>query len=169
MARLDRPARLRKWRKSAPRRAGILPALLAAAAGQSGAESALDRLIEAGLLFRRGTAQATFLFKHALVQDAAYGTLLREPRRRAPRPHREAFETQFAEVVASNRSCWLVIATSSRADRKGSSLWGKAGEAFTGALGAGGSRGPPQTRAGADRGFRDTRLCVASRSSFRSR
>ena len=45
-------------------------------------KSALDRLIEAGLLFRQGIApHATYLFKHALVQDAAYGTLLREPRR----------------------------------------------------------------------------------------
>jgi hypothetical protein len=43
---------------------------------------ALDRLIQAGLLFRQGAPpQATYLFKHALVQDAAYGTLLREPRR----------------------------------------------------------------------------------------
>jgi hypothetical protein len=34
-------------------------------------QSALDRLIEAGLLFKQGTAaNATYLFKHALVQDA---------------------------------------------------------------------------------------------------
>jgi len=42
---------------------------------------ALDRLIAAGLLFRQGEPpHATYLFKHALVQDAAYGTLLREAR-----------------------------------------------------------------------------------------
>jgi predicted ATPase len=42
----------------------------------------VDRLIVAGLLFRQGVPpQATYLFKHALVQDAAYGTLLRETRR----------------------------------------------------------------------------------------
>jgi class 3 adenylate cyclase/tetratricopeptide (TPR) repeat protein len=40
--------------------------------------SGLDRLADAGLLFRRGLApQSSYLFKHALVQDAAYGTLLR--------------------------------------------------------------------------------------------
>ena len=51
--------------------------------------SALDRLITAGLLFRQGVPpQATYLFKHALVQDAAYGTLLREPRRALHMPHR---------------------------------------------------------------------------------
>jgi predicted ATPase len=39
-------------------------------------ESALDRLMAAGLLFRQGVPpQATYLFKHALVQDASYGTL----------------------------------------------------------------------------------------------
>jgi class 3 adenylate cyclase/predicted ATPase len=43
---------------------------------------ALDRLTDASLLFREGTPpHATFLFKHALIQDAAYGTLLREARR----------------------------------------------------------------------------------------
>jgi predicted ATPase len=43
---------------------------------------ALDRLIAAGLLFRQGAPpHATYLFKHALLRDAAYGTLLRDPRR----------------------------------------------------------------------------------------
>ena len=43
---------------------------------------ALDRLDRAGLLFRQGVPpHASYLFKHALVQDAAYGTLLRETRR----------------------------------------------------------------------------------------
>ena len=51
--------------------------------------SALDRLISAGLLFRQGMApHAIYLFKHALVQDAAYGTLLREQSTRTPRSHR---------------------------------------------------------------------------------
>src|SRR5262249_57150274 len=59
-------------------------ALLASVVPQpeAGLRSALDRLIAAGLLFRRGMPpHATYLFKHALLQDAAYGTLLREPRR----------------------------------------------------------------------------------------
>jgi predicted ATPase len=42
---------------------------------------ALDRLTNAGLLFVRGTPpESSYLFKHALVQDAAYGTLLRSRR-----------------------------------------------------------------------------------------
>ena len=44
-------------------------------------QAGLGRLTEAGLLFCRGAApQSTYLFKHALVQDAAYGTLLRARR-----------------------------------------------------------------------------------------
>jgi predicted ATPase len=59
-------------------------ALLAAVVRKPEAElgASLDRLIAAGLLFRQGVPpHATYLFKHALVRDAAYGTLLREPRR----------------------------------------------------------------------------------------
>ena len=42
----------------------------------------LNQLVAAGLLFCYGTPpHATYLFKHALIQDAAYGTLLREARR----------------------------------------------------------------------------------------
>ena len=55
-------------------------ALLASVVRQTGAELelALDRLIQAGLLFRQGVPpHANYLFKHALVQDVAYGTLLR--------------------------------------------------------------------------------------------
>jgi class 3 adenylate cyclase len=62
--------------------------------------SALDRLIAAGLLFRQGVPpHATYLFKHALVQDAAYGTLLREPRRSLHARIAEALERQFPEVA----------------------------------------------------------------------
>jgi class 3 adenylate cyclase len=43
--------------------------------------SALDRLVAAGLVFQRGNPPAAdYQFKHALVQDTAYGTLLRGPR-----------------------------------------------------------------------------------------
>src|SRR5262249_13557568 len=43
--------------------------------------AALDRLVAAGLLFRQGLPpHATYLFKHALVRDVAYGSLLRGQR-----------------------------------------------------------------------------------------
>src|SRR6478609_2791361 len=53
---------------------------LVEAVGQKDAtqlRSALERLKEAGLLSQQGVPpHASYLFKHALVQDAAYGTLL---------------------------------------------------------------------------------------------
>jgi class 3 adenylate cyclase/predicted ATPase len=76
--------------------------LLAAVAERSTSDlkTALDRLTEAGLAFQRGTPpNATFLFKHALVQDAAYGTLLRSRRQSLHARIASALETQFREVV----------------------------------------------------------------------
>ena len=51
-------------------------------ADPAGLAAALDQLIGAGLVFRRGEGmEAAYLFKHALVREAAYGTLLRDRRR----------------------------------------------------------------------------------------
>jgi predicted ATPase len=58
------------------------------------------RLLHAGLLFRQGVPpHATYLFKHALVQDAAYGTLLREPRRALHARIAETLEGRFADIA----------------------------------------------------------------------
>jgi class 3 adenylate cyclase len=62
--------------------------------------SALNHLISAGLAFRQGQPpHATYLFKHALVQDAAYGTLLREPRRALHARIAESLEGRFADIA----------------------------------------------------------------------
>ena len=57
---------------------------LVAATGElaeDGLDGALERLVDAGLVFQRvSPPTAEYLFKHALVQDTAYGTLLRGPR-----------------------------------------------------------------------------------------
>jgi predicted ATPase len=64
--------------------------------------SALDRLIVAGLLFRQGVPpHASYLFKHALVQDVAYDTLLREPTRALHARIAEALESQFPKIAES--------------------------------------------------------------------
>ena len=79
-------------------------ALLAAVTQKAEAElqSALDRLIAAGLLFQQGAPpHATYLFKHALVRDAAYGTLLREPRHALHASIAETLENQFTEIAQS--------------------------------------------------------------------
>jgi hypothetical protein len=65
-------------------------------------QSALDRLGQAGLLFRQGVPpRATYLFKHALVQDAAYGTLLRNQRQYLHGRIAATIEQNFPEITAN--------------------------------------------------------------------
>ena len=91
--------------------------------------SALDRLIAAGLLFRQGVPpHATYLFKHALVQDAAYGTLLREPRRALHARIAETLENQFAEIAENQPELLARHCTEAGLIEKAASLWGKAGQ-----------------------------------------
>ena len=91
--------------------------------------SALDRLIAAGLLFRQGVPpHATYLFKHALVQDAAYGTLLREPRRALHARIADALEGQFAEIAASQPQLLAHHCTEAGLIEKAAGLWGEAGQ-----------------------------------------
>src|SRR5215470_5969137 len=92
-------------------------------------ESALDRLIAAGLLFRQGIPpHATYLFKHALVQDAAYGTLLREQRRVLHARIAETLEVQFADIAESRPELLARHWTEAGLIEKAASLWGKAGQ-----------------------------------------
>ena len=106
-------------------------ALLAAVVRKPEAElgSALDRLVSSGLLFRQGVPpHATYLFKHALVQDAAYGTLLREPRRALHARIAETLENQFAEIAESQPELLARHCTDAGLIEKAAGLWGKAGQ-----------------------------------------
>jgi class 3 adenylate cyclase/tetratricopeptide (TPR) repeat protein len=65
-------------------------------------DDALAQLVGAELIYRRGTPpDAEYTFKHALVQDAAYGTLLRERRRQLHARIAAALEDRFPEIVAA--------------------------------------------------------------------
>jgi class 3 adenylate cyclase/predicted ATPase len=106
-------------------------AVLASVARKSEAElgSALGRLVQAGLLSRQGMPpEASYLFKHALVQDAAYGTLLREPRRALHARIAETLETQFAETAESRPEILAHHCTEAGLIEKAAGLWGKAGQ-----------------------------------------
>ena len=106
-------------------------ALLGALVHKPGTElgSALNRLIEAGLLFRQGVPpHATYLFKHALVQDAAYGTLLREPRRALHARIAETLERQFGEMAENQPELLARHCTEAGFIEKAAGLWGKAGQ-----------------------------------------
>jgi class 3 adenylate cyclase/predicted ATPase len=105
--------------------------LLASVARQPAAEleSALNRLVMAGLLFRRDEPpHATYLFKHALVQDAAYGTLLREPRRTLHARIAETIESEFADIAENRPELLARHWTEAGGIEKAAFLWGKAGQ-----------------------------------------
>ena len=106
-------------------------ALLAAVVRKPEAElrSALDRLLAASLLFSQGVPpHATYLFKHALVRDAAYGTLLREPRRSLHARIAETLESQFPEIAESQPELLAHHYTEAGLIEKAARLWGTAGQ-----------------------------------------
>jgi class 3 adenylate cyclase/predicted ATPase len=106
-------------------------ALLAAVMRKPDAElgAALDRLIQSGLLLAQGgPADASYLFNHALVQDAAYGTLLREPRRSLHARIAETIESRFAQIADNRPELLARHCTEAGLIEKAAGLWGKAGQ-----------------------------------------
>ena len=106
-------------------------ALLAAVARKEEAalHAALDSLAGTGLLFRQGTLpHATYLFKHALVQDTAYSTLLRERRRGLHARIAEVLETQFAEIAENQPELLARHYTEAGTIERSAGFWGKAGQ-----------------------------------------
>jgi hypothetical protein len=91
--------------------------------------SMLDRLIAAGLLFRQGVPpHANYLFKHVLVQNAAYGTLLREPRRALHARVVATLEAQFPDIAESQPELVARHYTEAGLIEKAATFWGKAGQ-----------------------------------------
>ena len=106
-------------------------ALLAVVVGKGEEElqSALHRLMAAGLLFRQGVPpHATYLFKHALVQDAAYGTLLREPRRALHARVAEVLRDRFTTIADAEPEVVAHHFTQAALAEAGIEWWKKAGE-----------------------------------------
>jgi class 3 adenylate cyclase/tetratricopeptide (TPR) repeat protein len=104
--------------------------LLAATSQRSPAylEDALARLIEKGLVFQSGSLpQATFQFKHALVQDAAYSTLLRVPRRDI---HSRIANALLAKELTDSVAPEIVALHLQQAERaaEATAYWRRAGE-----------------------------------------
>src|SRR6516165_9404922 len=91
-------------------------------------QTALDRLIGAGLLLWQASAPyAAYLFKHVLVRDAAYSTLLREPRRALHARIAETLESQFPEISENQPELLARHCTEAGQIEKAAALWGKAG------------------------------------------
>jgi class 3 adenylate cyclase len=103
LARLDRLAPVREVAQiGAALGRQFSHALISAVASmpQPQLNDALAQLLQAELIFRRGTPpDAEYTFKHALVQDAAYGTLLRARRQQLHGRIATALERQFPEIA----------------------------------------------------------------------
>ncbi len=92
-------------------------------------ETALDRLTNAGLLFCRGVPpHSSYLFKHALVQDAAYATLLRARRQQLHAAIAAALEREFPEIVVAQPEVLAHHCTEAGLTQQAIDNWRRAGE-----------------------------------------
>ena len=122
---------------------------------------ALDQLVGSELVFRRGTPpEATYSFKHALVQDAAYQSAAQVQAPAAARPDRRSARAAFPESRRRSRSCSPITAAEAGLVEKAVLYWRKGRATVCGALGDGRSgravaerAGPPGTPAGRCRTF----------------
>ena len=104
---------------------------LAAVAGRSDTElvDALDQLVDAGLIFRRGgSLRATFTFKHALIQDAAYSTLLRSQRQGLHARIGNMLKERFPEIAVAEPETLAHHYTEAGLVDLAIDYWHKAGE-----------------------------------------
>jgi class 3 adenylate cyclase/tetratricopeptide (TPR) repeat protein len=91
-------------------------------------DDALAQLVGAELIYCRGTPpDAEYIFKHALVQDAAYGTLLRDPRQQLHARIAAAVEDRFPEIVAAQPALLAHHATEAGLTVKAVDYWLAAG------------------------------------------
>jgi class 3 adenylate cyclase/predicted ATPase len=105
--------------------------LLRAVAGRDelALRAALAQLEEAELLFRSGMPpDARYTFKHALVQDTAYETLLRSRRQILHRQIADALRGEFQALAAAEPELVAHHLTQAGLDEPATEWWGKAGD-----------------------------------------
>jgi predicted ATPase len=92
-------------------------------------QAALGQLSDAELLFCRGAAPHTsYLFKHALVQDAAYSTLLRRRRQELHARVAAVLEERFADLVERQPELLAHHLTAAGNTERAVDQWLKAGQ-----------------------------------------
>ncbi len=91
-------------------------------------EAALVRLVASELVFQRGAPpEAVYTFKHALVQDAAHGSLLRSSRQQLHAQIADALETHFPELMESQPELFARHYTEAGLVERSVEYWGRAG------------------------------------------
>jgi predicted ATPase len=92
-------------------------------------QAALHQLVQAELVFRRGQPpEATYLFKHALVQDAAYGSLLKSTRQRVHQQIAQVIETRFPALVETQPELVAQHYTAAGCTEQAVRYWQRAGQ-----------------------------------------
>jgi class 3 adenylate cyclase/predicted ATPase len=91
-------------------------------------QSALNRLVASELVFQRGTPpEAVYSFKHALVQDAAHGSLLRSSRQQLHAQIADALATHFPELMDSQPELFAQHYAEAGLVEKSVAYWDRAG------------------------------------------
>ncbi len=89
----------------------------------------LDQLVDAELLYRRGRApRAKYIFKHALIQDAAYESLLKRTRQRHHQQVAALMEERFPETVGAQPELVAHHYTEAGNSERAVHYWRRAGE-----------------------------------------
>ena len=95
-------------------------------------DEALDQLASAELIFQRGTPpDAEYTFKHALVQDAAYSTLLRSRCQQLHGRIATTLEAQFPDIVTAQPALMAQHSSEAALTEKAVGYWLKAGQQAT--------------------------------------
>jgi len=90
---------------------------------------ALERLVEAELLYQQGQPpQATYTFKHALIQDVAYQTLLRSTRQRYHQQIAHVLEARFPDLREAQPELLARHYTEAGLGAQAIGYWQRAGE-----------------------------------------
>ena len=89
----------------------------------------LGRLVEAEIVFQRGVPpQAMYTFKHALIQDAAYQSLLRSTRQQYHQRIAQVLEAQFPEIAEARPELLAHHYTEAGLIAQAVGYWQKAGQ-----------------------------------------
>jgi predicted ATPase len=131
MARLDRSESVRRVAQMGAAIGREFPyALLRAVSSlpEDELHAALARLVASELVFQRGAPpDAVYAFKHALVQDAAHGSLLRNARQQLHAQIAEALEAHSPELMDSQPELFAQHYAEAGLVEKSGAFWGKAG------------------------------------------
>ena len=97
--------------------------------GEAMLQRELGRLVEAELLYQRGLPpQATYMFKHSLIQDTAYESLLKSTRRQDHQRIAQVLAEQFADTAKTQPELLAYHYTEAGCHEQAISYWQRAGQ-----------------------------------------